>query len=255
MVIVAVLGGIFLIAIIMVIVVYARQQNEKKKIEELRRIRVLADRGRQMQLLLDEIPPHYVSSDLRMFVANQWIELLHEQEQLGCKEPRIKTELEVAQNKLQEIRSSNQPKPEPIVDLQTANGVRRNLKQLNKIVIGLYQERKIAQRVAQGYLNEVKLGFTQTLVEVFRASANKAESEGNHRIAVVHYKRIMSELNRNNPNGVNNQTLLECRETIAKLEEIIAIQSENNNDNQLAEGVNVMMDNQDSWKKKQVYDD
>lgn len=254
MVIVVVLGVIFLIAIIMIMVVYARQQNEKKKLEQLRRIRVLADRGHQMQLLLDEIPPHYVSPDLRVFIAEQWIELLHEQESLGCKEPRIKTELEAAKNKLQEIRSSNQPKPQPVVDLQTANGVRRSLKQLNKIVIGLYQERKIAQRIAQGYLNEVKLGFTQTLVEVFRASANKAEAEGNERIAVVHYKRIMSELNRNNPNGIHNQTLLECRETIAKLEEVIAAQSENN-DNQLAEGVDVMIDNQDSWKKKQLYDD
>lgn len=254
MVIIAVLGGIFFIAILMVIVVYARQQNEKKKIEVLRRIRMLADRGRQMQLLLDEIPPQYVSSDLRAFIADQWIDLLHEQEQLGCKEPRIKTELEVAQAKLKEIRSSNQPKSEPVFDLKTANAVRRNLKQLNKIVIGLYQERKIAQRVAQGYLNEVKLGFTQTLVEMFRASAQAAEAEGNHRIAVVHYKRIMSELNRSNPNGIHNQALLECRETIAKLEEIIAIESENN-DNKLADSVDVMMEDQDSWKKKQIYDD
>lgn len=254
MVIVAVLGGIFFIAIVMVLVVYARQQNEKKKIEELRRIRVLADRGRQMQLLIDEIPSHYISSDLKSFVVEQWIELLHEQEHLGCKEPRIKTELEAAKNKLEELRSSKGSNKKPIYDLQAANGVRRNLKQLNKIIIGLYQDRKVPHHLAQGYLNEIKLGFTQTLVEVFRASANKAEAEGNHRIAVVHYKRIMSELNRNNPNGIHNQTLLECRETIAKLEEIIATESENS-DNQLSEGVDVMLDNQDSWKKKQVYDD
>lgn len=254
MVIVAVLGGIFIIALIMVVVVYARQQNEKKKIEQLRRIRVLADRGRQMQLLLDEIPPQYITADFRVFIADQWIELLQEQEELGCKEARLKVELETAQNKLQEIRSSNQPKAEPITDLQTANGVRRNLKQLNKIIIGLYEERKIAHRVAQGYLNEIKLGFTQTLVEVFRASARKAELEGNDRIAVVHYKRIMSELNRNNPNGIHNQTLLECRQTIADLEEKIAIQSEQN-DNQLASSVDEMMEDEESWKKKQVYDD
>lgn len=254
MVIVAVLGGVFIIALIMVVVVYARQQNEKKKIEQLRRIRVLADRGRQMQLLLDEIPPQYITADFRVFIADQWIELLQEQEELGCKEARLKVELETAQNKLQEIRSSNQPKAEPITDLQTANGVRRNLKQLNKIIIGLYEERKIAHRVAQSYLNEIKLGFTQTLVEVFRSSARKAEAEGNDRIAVVHYKRIMSELNRNNPNGIHNQTLLECRQTIANLEEKIAIQSEHN-DNQLASSVDEMMEDEESWKKKQFYDD
>lgn len=254
MVIVAVLGGIFIIALIMVVVVYSRQQNEKKKIEQQRRIRMLADRGRQMQLLLEEIPPHYISPDFRVFIAEQWFELLQEQQELGCKEARIKAEMEAAQNKLQEIRSSNQPTPEPITDLQTANGVRRNLKQLNKIIIGLYQERKIAHRIAQTYINEVKLGFTQTLVEVFRASARKAEAENNHRIAVVHYKRIMSELNRNNPNGIHNQTLLECREIIAKLEEKIAIESEYN-DNQLASSVDEMMEGEESWKKKQVYDD
>lgn len=254
MVIVAVLGGVFILALIMVVMVYARQQNEKKKIEQLRRIRMLADRGRQMQLLLEEIPPQYITSDFRVFIADQWVELLQEQEELGCREARIKAELELAQNKLQEIRSSNQPKPQPIVDIQTANGVRRNLKQLNKIIIGLYQERKIAHRVAQAYLNEIKLGFTQTLVEVFKTSARKAEMEGNLRIAVVHYKRIMSELNRNNPNGIHNQTLLECRETIAKMEEQIAVQSEQN-DNMLASSVDEMMEDEESWKKKQFYDD
>lgn len=253
MIIVVVLAAVFVVALIMVILVYSRQQNEKKRIEQLRRIRLLADRGRQMQLLLEEIPAQYISSDFRVFITEQWIELLQEQQALGSKEPSIKAELEAATLKQQEIRSSNQPKPELISDLQAANGVRRNLKHLNKIIIGLYQERKIAHRVAQTYLNEIKLGFTQTLVEVFRSSARKAELEGNDRIAVVHYKRIMSELNRNNPNGIHNQTLLECRETIANLEEKIAIQSEHN-DNQLASSVDEMMEDEESWKKKQVYD-
>ena len=254
MLIVLVLGGIFFVALLLVIVVYSRQQNEKKQIEAQRRVRMLADRGRQMQLLLDELPPHYISQDFRAFIASQWMELLQEQEQLGNKDARLKAEMEAAQNKLHEIRSSNQPKPEPVTDLQTANGIRRNLKQLNKVVVGLYQDRKIPHRLAQSYLNEIKVGFTQTLVEVFKASARKAEMEGNLRIAVVHYKRIMSELNRNNPNGIHNQTLLECRQTIQQMEEQIAIQSENS-DNQLAESVSEMIEDQESWKKKQVYDD
>lgn len=254
MLVISILGGIFVIALLLVIVVYSNQQNEKKKIEQQRRIRLLADRGRQMQLLLDEIPPHYISQDFRAFIASQWLDLIQEQEQLGCREPRLKTETEAAQNKLQEIRSSKQPKPEPVTDLQTANGIRRNLKQLNKIIVGLYQERKLPHRLAQSYLNEIKIGFTQTLVEVFKASARKAEMTGNLRIAVVHYKRIMSELNRSNPNGIHNQTLLECRQTIQNLEEQIALESEHH-DNQLAESVDEMIEEQDSWKKKQVYDD
>lgn len=254
MVIVGVLAGVFLLAILMVVMVYSRQQNEKKKIEQLRRIRMLADRGRQMQLLLDEIPPQYVSADLRIFITEQWIELLHEQQELGCKEPRLKQELEAAHTKQEEIRSSNQVKVQPVTDIETANVVRRNLKQLNKVIIGLYQDRKIAQRIAQGYLNEVKLGFTQTLVEVFKSSARRAEMAGDLRIAVVHYKRIMSELNRNNPNGIHNQTLLECRQTIADLEEKIAIESDSH-ESRLASGVDNLIEEADSWKKKQVYDD
>ncbi|SFX63548.1 hypothetical protein [Marinospirillum alkaliphilum] len=254
MLIVLILGGVFFIALLLVIVVFSRQQNEKKKIEQQRRIRLLADRGRQMQLLLEEIPPHYISQDFRVFIASQWLDLLQEQEQLGCRDARLKSETEAAQGKLNNIRSSNQPRPEPISDLQTANGIRRNLKHLNKVIVSLYQERKIPHRVAQSYLNEIKLGFTQTLVEVFKASARKAEMENNHRIAVVHYKRIMSELNRNNPNGIHNQTLLECRQTIQDLEEKIAVESEFHN-NELAEGFSEMMENEESWKKKQLYDD
>jgi|AntRauTorcE11897_2_1112592.scaffolds.fasta_scaffold04351_3 hypothetical protein len=254
MVIVIVLVGIFIVALGLMLFVFAHQQNEKKKIEIQRRIRTLADRGRQMQILLDELPPHYLSQDLRVFIASQWLDLLHEQKQLGAKESKLKPEMEAAQNKLDEIRSSNQAKEEPVTDIQVANGVRRNLKQLNKVIVSLYQDKKIAHRIAQTYLNEIKQGFTQTMVEVFRASARKAEAEGNLRIAVVHYKRIMSELNRNNPSGVHNQTLLECRKTIQDLEEQIALESENT-DNELAESVDEMMEEEESWKKKQVYDD
>ncbi|MDR9468326.1 hypothetical protein [Marinospirillum sp.] len=254
MVIVIVLVGIFIVALGLMLFVFAHQQNEKKKIEIQRRIRTLADRGRQMQILLDELPPHYLSQDLRVFIASQWLDLLHEQKQLGAKESKLKPEMEAAQNKLDEIRSSNQAKEEPVTDIQVANGVRRNLKQLNKVIVSLYQDKKIAHRIAQTYLNEIKQGFTQTMVEVFRASARKAEAEGNLRIAVVHYKRIMSELNRNNPSGVHNQNLLECRKTIQDLEEQIALESENT-DNELAESVDEMMEEEESWKKKQVYDD
>jgi len=254
MVIVIVLVGIFIVALGLMLFVFAHQQNEKKKIEIQRRIRTLADRGRQMQILLDELPPHYLSQDLRVFIASQWLDLLHEQKQLGAKESKLNPEMEAAQNKLDEIRSSNQAKEEPVTDIQVANGVRRNLKQLNKVIVSLYQDKKIAHRIAQTYLNEIKQGFTQTMVEVFRASARKAEAEGNLRIAVVHYKRIMSELNRNNPSGVHNQTLLECRKTIQDLEEQIDLESENT-DNELAESVDEMMEEEESWKKKQVYDD
>ncbi|WP_114416219.1 hypothetical protein [Marinospirillum perlucidum] len=254
MVIVIVLVGIFIVALGLMLFVFARQQNEKKKIEAQRRVRILADRGRQMQILLDELPPHYLSQDLRAFVASQWLDLLHEQQQLGSNDPKLKEEMTAAQNKIDEIRSSNQPDPEPVTDIQVANGVRRNLKQLNKVIVSLYQDKKIAHRIAQTYLNEIKQGFTQTLVEVFRASARKAEAQNNLRIAVVHYKRIMSELNRNNPNGVHNQTLLECRQTIQELEDRIALESESSN-NELAESVDEMMEEEDSWKKKQLYDD
>jgi|GEM_PF-1946732 len=254
MVIVIVLVGIFIVAIGLMLFVFAHQQNEKKKIEVQRRIRILADRGRQMQILLDELPPHYLSQELRIFIASQWLDLLHEQQQLGNKESRLKADMEAAQNKLDEIRSNNQSKQEPVTDIQVANGVRRNLKQLNKVIVGLYQDKKIAHRIAQTYLNEIKQGFTKTMVEVFQASARKAEMEGNLRIAVVHYKRIMSELNRNNPGGIHNQTLLECRKTIQDLEERIALESESSN-NELAESVDEMMEEEESWKKKQVYDD
>lgn len=252
MVIIFVLVGIFVVALGLMLFVFAHQQNEKKKIEIQRRIRILADRGRQMQILLEEIPPHYLSQDFRVFIVNQWMDLLQEQKELGQSDSKLKAEMETAQQKLESVRS-NTSQPEPVADIKIANGVRRNLKQLNKIIVNLYQEKKIPHRLAQSYLNEIKQGFTQTLVEVFKNSARKAEMEGNLRIAVVHYKRIMSELNRNNPNGIHNQTLLECRQTIHDLEERIAVEEDSHSE--LAESVDELIEEADSWKKKQVYDD
>lgn len=254
MVIILVLGGVFAFALLLVLVVFARQQNEKKRIEELRRIRLLGDRARQIQLLLEELPTTYISQDFRIFLATQWVELLHEIQNSSGKDVRLNKELEAAQDKLNYLRSSNQPPHKPVTDIQLANAVRRNLKLLNKLIVAMYQDRKISHRIAQTYLNEIKQAFTQTMVEVFQAGAHRAEFEGNLRLAVVHYKRIMSELNRNNPNGINNQTLLESRQMIQKLEEQIALSSETS-DNQLADSVSEMIDEADSWKKKQIYDD
>lgn len=255
MTIVFVLIAIFVAALGLMLLVFAKQQNEKKKLEIQKRIRQLADRGKQLQILLDELPPHYLSQEFRTFIVSQWMDLLHEQQQLGASESRLRPDVEAAQKKRDEVHASHGAQPEPVTDVKIANGVRRNLKQLNKVIVGLYQEKKISHRIAQGYLNQIKQAFNQTMIEVLQHSARQAEAEGNHRIALVHYKRIMSELNRSNPGGIHNQTLLECRETIKKLEELIAQEEAQKANNELASGFDEMMEEQDSWKKKQIYDD
>lgn len=248
-----VITGVFALAIILVMIVYGRQQHEKRKLEQLRRIRALAERGQQLSQLIDSIPSIYLSQDLRTFMIEQWRTALHEQEELGCKETRVKMEMEALQNKLKEIRAGKNTGGRVATDINGANLVRRGLKQLNKIIVELYKDRKISHRVAQIYINEVKLGFTQTLIEVFKASASQAEHEGNLRVAIVHHKRIMSELNKSNPNGIHNQTLLESRQKIAELEQRLAQETEPNSE--LAAGVDTFISEEDSWKKKQLYDD
>lgn len=248
------IGGVLILSGILVLVVYGRQQHEKKKLEQLRRIRALADRGQQIAQLIDSIPSQYLSQDLRVFMLEQWRNTLHEQEELGCTERRIKTEMEALQAKLNDVRSGKQTGGKVATDINGANLVRRGLKQLHKVILELYKDKKIAHRVAQIYINEIKLGFTHTLIEVFKASARQAEIEKNWRVAVVHYKRIMSELNKSNPNGIHNQTLLECRQSIAELEEKIAAEAENAN-TELSASVDTLISEEDSWKKKQLYDD
>lgn len=249
------IGGVLILAGILVLVVYGRQQHEKRKLEQLRRIRNLADRGQQIAQLIDSIPSQYLSQDLRVFMLEQWRNSLHEQEELGCKESRIKTEMEALQAKLNDVRGGKQTGGKVATDINGANLVRRGLKQLHKVILELYKDKKIAHRIAQIYINEIKLGFTYTLIEVFKASARQAEVDQNWRVAVVHYKRIMSELNKSNPNGVHNQTLLECRQNIAALEQKVLEAEANGDTSALASSVDTLISEEDSWKKKQLYDD
>ncbi|SEI72015.1 hypothetical protein SAMN05421831_10892 [Allopseudospirillum japonicum] len=253
---IALLGGSLVIALGMIFFVYARQRAEQKRIERARRVRLLGDRARQLQFLIDEIPPHYLDHDFRIFLARQVVDFLREQSELDPKDARAQKNLDAAEEHALVVESGKNLNNKPITDIQTANVVRRNLKNLHKYILGQYQDRKIPQVSAQSYLKQIKSAFTKSILEVYSHAAETAQNAGKLRVAIIHYKRIINELNKQNAAGEYNDTILNCKRRIDRLEQEVAMQEANakNQNNQLSQGLDKMLEEEDTWKKKQVYD-
>lgn len=250
-----ILGGVLLLAFIVVAFIYTRQQQEKKRIEQMRQVRALGDRARQISVLLDEIPPQFLSDDFKLFLVKQWQDLLHEQKALDTGKSNIDAQLEQAEQKAEEIHQNTRQKAAPIDDIKVANQVRKNLKLLHKTLSDLYKDRKLNAKTAQGFIGEIKHGFTRSLIEVYSSAAQKAENEGKLRIAILQYQRIINELNKVNGQGLYNQYILDCKKTIERLEQQQATAEEQSSQNsELNEALDQMIEDEDSWKKKQVYD-
>ncbi|WP_417597392.1 hypothetical protein [Oceanospirillum sp.] len=255
---VIILGVVLSLALGLVFIVYSKQAAEKKRIEHIRYLRSLGDRARNLMFLMEEVPAHYLDQNMRIFLSRSVVELFQQQYEADP-DDKVAKHLENAKQMLELATKNKNVSAVPVTDIQTANNVRRNLKLLHKHVSVQYQEKKISHAMAQGFLKQLRKAFTQTIIEVYISAGKKAEREMKHKIAALHYRRVISEMGKNNQGGDYTDQILATKRRVDELEESAAKQEqqerlEGQQGDQLTKELEKMVEEEDQWKKKQVYD-
>lgn len=255
---VIILGVVLSIALGLIFIIYSKQAAEKKRVEHIRQMRSLGERARNLMFLLEEVPAHYLDQNMRIFLTRGIMDLFQQQYDADP-DDKIAKQLENAKQLHEHATKNKNVATVPVTDIQTANNVRRNLKLLHKHITIQYQEKKISHGIAQGFLKQLRKAFTQTIIEVYVSAGKKAERESKAKIAALHYRRVISEMGKNNQGGDYTDQILAMKKRIDELEETAAKQEqqqrlEGEQGDQLTKELEKMVEEEDQWKKKQVYD-
>ncbi|MBB1485315.1 hypothetical protein [Oceanospirillum sediminis] len=251
-------GAALCLVLGLIFVVYTKQRNEKKRVEHVKSVRALGDRARNLMFLLDEIPDHYLDQNMRIHLATIITELFQKQYD-ATPDDKVAKHLQNAKQMLEFAQNNKNVSTVPVTDIQTANNVRRNLKILHKHIQQQYKDKRITHPQAQGYLKQLRKAFTQTIIEVYVSAGKKAEREMKPKIAALNYRRVISEMGKQNQGGEFTDRILATKKRIDELEEEAnkmeqRARLEGSSGDPLSQELEKMEQQEDEWKKKQVYD-
>lgn len=254
---VIIFGAALCLGLGFIFVVFTKQRNEKKRVQHVKSVRALGDRARNLMFLLDEIPAHYLDQNMRIHLATIIMELFQKQYN-AVPDDKVAKHLQNAKQMVDFAQKNKNVSTVPVTDIQTANNVRRNLKILHKHIQQQYKDKRITHPQAQGYLKQLRKAFTQTIIEVYASAGKKAEREMKPKIAALNYRRIMTEMGKQNQGGEYTDQILATKKRVDELEEEATKQEQRarleGGDDALTKELEKMEQQEDDWKKKQVYD-
>lgn len=251
---------IFAIICASVGVIYVVQARERARLERIHKIGKLGDRYRRMQQLLHALPPQYVNNELRILITERSIETLTELVSLK-QDLQFQQALEQDQNYLKQLRE-NPPKlnPVPIRDEEAAKQVRELLEVLYRVVESMGKRKLLNAASTNRYLQYIQLSACQCRADMFLARADAAKKSGKLRVAIHNLHNAVSALKdiANHPHAI--EAIKSYREQIKTLEQTADQQNQDvkQQSQQTLEDSNEwdsFLKTDDTWKKKNSYDD
>ena len=241
-------------------VLYFAQMRERARIERVRKISNLAERYRRLQSLLSDLPPQYLSNDLRVMVAERSVETLKELIPLK-RDAQLAEQLKADQEQLTQLRNSNTKfPPKPIRDENEAKEVRKLLQTLYKFVQGQHKRRLLDATTAKKHLEQITFFACQSRADVLVARAEAANKGGKPRVAIHNYHTAIAAYKpvMNHPAAVN--VIAGYKQRITALDQIADAQNKRVKEQAQAKleankEWDTFLKDDDTWKKKNQYDD
>ena len=180
---------IIIVAIIAVCVfgMYLVQSRERARIEKIQKIKSYSDRYERLQRLLHELPPQYLSDELRGLIVNQSIDSLNRLLALK-KTSRYEGYLEADEEYLAKLQSKKLSLPPvPVKSPEQAAEIRGLLETLFKFVQQQAKQKLIDPGRAKQYLLQIKFGVAKSKADGLASKAESAIKNGKPRVAIHAY--------------------------------------------------------------------
>jgi hypothetical protein len=240
--------------------IYFVQSREKARINKIRQINSLQDGYRRMQKLLNELPPQYLSRDLRILVLQRSIEtlkLLVSQDS----NPAINKNLETDQDLLKQLQDQNYKlKPVAVRDENHAKEIRLLLEILFRFVESQQKRGRLSGAAAKKHLLDIKYLIEKSKADNSVTLARRLEGQGKFRLAIHNYHNAISVLKAHishSPQAAEEVAALKAKikalEKAAEDEKQSASASEKSSET--SDEWDSFLKPDDTWKKKNTYDD
>lgn len=243
-------GGI----IILLVIGYINQSLERARVQ---RARLSAELGARLRLLAQaqaQLPAAFLPVELRNLLQTVEIAMLEKLLRLDHKQ-------EAASKRLEMLRISSPENDNPaaggllISNEEQGRELRAQLENLDRLLVQAASEGQVSGNELQRWQKHIRQCLLHAQLETFESLARLAMQQGKPRVAKLQYERAVGFLTKLNSPALAGK-LAEFKNLLAQTEQAVArAEQQGNSDSELLAGMQQLEKEDDTWKKKSIYDE
>ncbi|WP_148863056.1 hypothetical protein [Marinobacter fonticola] len=233
------------------------QARERAKIDRARRVKALEDSYRLSRRLLEELPPQYLTRDLKSILLMRGEEVCRELEPLKSNLPVSQWKAEIQTRRQQMEDGADERSPQRIETPARANEVKGLLQTLFKVVEGMQKRNRLDSKLARKNMKLILFLIHKTQADLHVSQAREHTREQQYRKAIHAYHLASTELGKAKDNPMALKAVKSFRTRIKELESVLAGESPKTEDEE-KHRLNKEWDSflhDEEWKKKADYDE
>ncbi|WP_086931251.1 hypothetical protein [Agarilytica rhodophyticola] len=256
---------IAIVCLLGVLVSYAFvQQTVKNKQEHrTRMLAALKSRSRTFKYMLNGFPNGFLSKELVNLVQKSLVDVYEQLSMLEPEEDQHIQDLQIIKSQMTENqRQAKSNDPPSLENPQQIKEVKVCLEELHKFVFKLEEKQTIPKNQGQYFRNQIKQMVTQVTVDSYCLNGNRAKKSGKTKLAIHYFETALSVIAKAGKTDRFNKRITKLKETVEELkvkfqEEMDAegaTQQQGASQQETEDEWAKFSDDDDMWKKKNVYD-
>jgi hypothetical protein len=249
--------GIAILAI-MIIGMLVSQSRHKALEARNNQIRMLTLQQRRLQNLLRSLPANYLSIEMRDFLYQALLQNLKSQMNLlPDKNDLLKDDYKQFAEERERVKANPPPPTKDILSADQASVYRGLLKSLYQFIRRNYETGRLKKEHAEKMMKQVEIKLVETAVDFFTLTAEEFITQKKYRQTRNVYQKALDSIEESPYSSQFKQETVKIR---SKLNNVVEQwRSSRETDSQeasqkLAGEMENLVDDQDSWKKKQTYE-
>ncbi len=256
---------IFIIVIIVILLcalacyAFINQALEKRRIQKQRILMTLKTKHRNLIHLVSGFPPNFLSIDLLSLIYRALIDTSEQLSKIEPKDPRHLEDITAYTNQLDTLPNNNAAQRARIDNPQTMKEIRQHLHELQHFLAQQDALKVINKLQFNAFTDQIKRLSLQMAVDAYLYHAKQAQQAGKLRLAIHYFTLAKKLLIAENATRGYDKQIAQLEDITNKLEEKAALSGEAVtpapvDDPTAKEWENFTPPDDDTWKKKQVYD-
>lgn len=249
--------GIAVLAIMIVGMLITQSRHKALEVKN-NQIRLLTLQQRRLKNLLRSLPSSYLSVEMRDFLYQALLQnLKSHMELVPDKNALILEEYQQLSAEREQVKQNPPPATKELLTADQASIYRGLLKSVYEFIRRNYESGRMKKEHAEKLIKQIELKLIETAVDFFTLTAKEFHNVGKFRQTRNAYQKALDTIEASPHSAQFKQESVRIRSDLNRL--IDEWRSSREQDSKaagdkLAGEMEGLVDDQDSWKKKQAYD-
>lgn len=248
---------IFALLVLLVGYAFVHQTLEKRRQHRQRLLTALKHRQRNFKFMISGLPEGFLTKELTLIVYRTLLDACEQLSRLEPKEPGHLRDFNLYSAELEELKHRPSAKRTPATNPEQAAEIKRLLQELYRFVSAQTDKGNLSSAQGQTCKEQIKRLALLVSVDAHISQARQAQAAGKPRLAIHFYNLAKKRITQESGGQAHQQQLSQINNVIAKLENQMAQSAPESSDTPppLEDQKEwEEFEQEDGWKKKQIYD-